>query len=284
MCTIQAPPSLVERAPIDLVCVVDKSGSMQGEKLRLVKEACLFIVEELKEGDHFCLVTYDDNITVDFPLANMNKKNKQEAINCIKEVRDGGSTNLSDGLFTGIECANGSQSGNSVSSIWLFTDGQANKGIVNTDGIVKEMLKLLGSNTMKTVFTFGFGSDHKADMLTEIADKGNGMYYYIEGSSDIGPSFADCLGGVLSVYAQEISLVIEPANNCKIIKVLGVVKKKRQNEGKKNNNNAKKDDSDTSDGDNKKNDEIKEEIKTENKETNVETDIKEKNKERRYYY
>jgi len=74
MCTIQAPVAKIERAPIDLVCVVDKSGSMAGEKLKLVKEACSFIVQELQDGDHFCLISYDDRIDVEFDIAEMKKK------------------------------------------------------------------------------------------------------------------------------------------------------------------------------------------------------------------
>jgi len=278
MCTIQAPVAKIERAPIDLVCVVDKSGSMAGEKLKLVKEACSFIVQELQDGDHFCLISYDDRIDVEFDIAEMKKKNKENVLGIIDKLNVRGSTNLCGGLYMGIDCANKSKSGNSVSSIWLFTDGLANIGIVDTPSIVKGMVDKLKKQT-KTVFTFGFGSNHKADMLTEIADKGSGMYYYIEGSKDIGPSFADCLGGVLSVYAQDISLSIEPTDNCKIIKVLGVVKKKRKTEvSKKKQFNGTKQTSDSEESSKDKKEVKKEEEK---KEKIKESKKKEKKKKRR---
>jgi len=242
MCDIVAPmfsSPTSYRAPVDLIAVVDKSGSMKGEKLTLVKEACTFIVQELQEDDCFCLVTYDTNVIVDFPVQRMTEDNKKVVLTCITNINDGSSTNLSGGLVKGIEEAKGSASGNKVSSIWLFTDGLANAGITDRDGIVREMKRLLGPTSANTVYTFGFGGDHNVDMLNDIAEEGNGQYLFIKGTEDIGPSFADCLGGVLSVLAQDITLTIEPVGDTKIIKVLGIVKKTK-NQGKNPKKNVKK--------------------------------------------
>lgn len=52
------------------------------------------------------------------------------------------------------------------------------------------------------MFTFGFGSEHDADALHNIAEAGNGLFYYIDNSDSIPESFCDCLGGLLSVAAQ----------------------------------------------------------------------------------
>ena len=52
------------------------------------------------------------------------------------------------------------------------------------------------------VFTFGYGSEHDADLLLGIAEAGNGLFYYIDSEESIPESFCDCLGGLLSVAAQ----------------------------------------------------------------------------------
>ncbi len=52
------------------------------------------------------------------------------------------------------------------------------------------------------VFTFGYGSEHDADLLLGIAEAGNGLFYYIDNGESIPESFCDCLGGLLSVAAQ----------------------------------------------------------------------------------
>ena len=63
------------------------------------------------------------------------------------------------------------------------------------------------------------GSNHNSDLLRAIATAGNGSYYYVEGVDDIRNAFGDCLGGVLSVVAQNIELTIEAVNGAKISKV-----------------------------------------------------------------
>eukprot|EP00117_Sycon_ciliatum_P047578 scpid14127/ scgid33975/ len=67
-----------------------------------------------------------------------------------------------------------------------------------------------------SIYTFGFGADHNATLLQALSDAGNGVYYYIDTSEKIPESFADCLGGLLSTAAQNISLEITAENGCNI--------------------------------------------------------------------
>jgi len=64
--------------------------------------------------------------------------------------------------------------------------------------------------------TFGYGSDHDPNLLKGIADAGNGVYYFIKSNKDVPEAFADCLGGLLSVVAQNITLKIEAEVPAKI--------------------------------------------------------------------
>jgi hypothetical protein len=63
-------------------------------------------------------------------------------------------------------------------------------------------------NRQLCVFTMGYGSDHDPDMLHAVANAGNGLFYYIENKDNIPDSFCDCLGGLLSVAAQNVVLTI----------------------------------------------------------------------------
>lgn len=62
-----------------------------------------------------------------------------------------------------------------------------------------------------TIFTFGFGSDHNEDMLRGLADQTHGLYYYLDKVETIPQAFADCLGGLVAVVAQNATLLLEPA-------------------------------------------------------------------------
>jgi len=71
-----------------------------------------------------------------------------------------------------------------------------------------------------TINTFGFGPNHKASLLQAIAEHGRGMYAFIEKSEMITDIFAECLGGLISVFAQNIQVTIESLNKVKINKCL----------------------------------------------------------------
>merc|ERR1712050_348383 len=73
----------------------------------------------------------------------------------------------------------------------------------------------MGSRS-RAVFTFGFGSEHNANMLFSLADAGSGCYYYVDTPQAIGPSFADCLGGLLSVAVQDVELKLTTLNGASI--------------------------------------------------------------------
>eukprot|EP01006_Ploeotia_vitrea_P043882 TRINITY_DN66785_c6_g2_i2.p1 TRINITY_DN66785_c6_g2~~TRINITY_DN66785_c6_g2_i2.p1 ORF type:complete len:747 (+),score=67.21 TRINITY_DN66785_c6_g2_i2:113-2353(+) len=108
-----------------------------------------------------------------------------------------------------------------ISAVWLFTDGEANVGLKKTSAI-KPILedKISNMPISCSVYTFGFGAHHDADMLQAIAKTANGSYYFIQDAQNIGQAFTDCLGGLMSVTAQDIHLSITPLNRTEITQVL----------------------------------------------------------------
>jgi len=155
----------------------------------------------------------------------MEEKGRQFAIKSIESLQAGTSTNLSGGLFEGFNVIKNRESPSEVSSILLFTDGLANYGITKTGDIVSAMNNIIKDYKKSvTTFTFGFGKDHDANMLKSISENGQGLYYYIEREDEIPQCFADCLGGLLSVVAQNILLKIKPNGSTKILKSLSKYK------------------------------------------------------------
>jgi len=207
--TITAPDVEFKRAPIDIACVVDRSGSM-GSMMGLVKETLVFVMDQLLDEDRLSLVVFDHEIQTILPLTNMNKNNKLEAKQTIESVTARGSTNLSDALYTGLKICSAREKPSDVCSVLLFTDGHANSGITVADQIVAGMDSNMTGSKPVNVFTFGFGENHDANMLRQVAEAGNGLYYYISKTEEIAQSFSDCIGGLLSVSAQNININIEP--------------------------------------------------------------------------
>jgi len=221
MANVKAPmfePKL--RAPINLCAVIDRSGSMDGAKLILVKKTLEFIVSQLKPGDSFGMVTFESEVETNLKLTKMDEEGKDLARQRIKKIVSAGSTNLSGGMIAGLELIQQCPQ-TEVTSVLLMTDGLANVGVIASTAIVtlvKSQLEKLASAC--TIFTFGFGSDHDDKMLKGVSEAGKGLYYFLENEDGIPQAFGNCLGGLISVVAQNIKLHLEPLSGTKIKKIL----------------------------------------------------------------
>ena len=212
-------PDTKARAPIDVVVAMDISGSMSSNnKLNLCKKTCEILVNELGNDDQFGLSLFSTNVRVAFPLQKMNATNKGRALAVIAAIRTEGQTNLSGGLTSAIGELQGSTSKNEVRSIMLLTDGHANQGVTEPRAVIDLTKACLASTPNISVNVFGYGCDHNAELLRKISEASvtKGSYYFIESNDNVSSAFGDCLGGLMSVAAQNITITISGEN----IKVL----------------------------------------------------------------
>src|SRR5262249_23638278 len=90
-----------QRQPLNVGAVLDRSGSVAGQKLEYVKKGVPFLVQHLKADDRFSMVTYDDRVTVDVRPTQVTFK---DAISqSIEAIRSGNATNLSGGWLQGCQ-------------------------------------------------------------------------------------------------------------------------------------------------------------------------------------
>jgi len=213
-----------ERLPLEVVVVADRSGSMNGDKMTRMKEALTFLVTKgLLPEDTFTLIAFDNQVQTRLQPHKMNGGGRQAALSAIDGLQPGGSTNLSGGMLSGIDTLlNQAKSVGTTTTraVLVFTDGLANQGITQHDQMREAVKNAIGDKQC-TLFTFGFGADHSEDLLRSLAESTNGIYYYIEKAEDIPQAFADCLGGLVSVVAQNAVLSIK-AEGAKIRKVHGI--------------------------------------------------------------
>ena len=238
------------RLPLEIVAVVDRSGSMRGDKIAVMKETLSFLVSKgLQSGDSLAIVSFDDTVEIRLPLSTMDAGGKSRAIKAISELQPGRTTNLSGGLLQGIDLLQRAPLpvGGSTRAVLLFTDGIANVGITDGPGIVSaaqgammpvdrtqglprgvlepdvldRMVEMRVDPKPMTIFTFGFGSDHNEDMLRSLAGTTNGLYYYLANVEAIPLAFADCLGGLVAVVAQNVTLLLTPSPRVSVARVHG---------------------------------------------------------------
>jgi len=102
-----------------------------------------------------------------------------------------------------------------VRCVFLFTDGHANVGIRDAPTLVQETKKCLAAAPRDaTIFTFGFGANHNAQMLQSVADAAEGLFYFIENTDMMPETFADCLGGICSTVATNVKVTAKLTPGC----------------------------------------------------------------------
>ncbi|KAG7534976.1 Zinc finger RING-type [Arabidopsis thaliana x Arabidopsis arenosa] len=206
-------PSSSSRAPVDLVTVLDVSGSMAGTKLALLKRAMGFVIQNLGPFDRLSVISFSSTARRNFPLRLMTETGKQEALQAVNSLVSNGGTNIAEGLKKGARVLIDRRFKNPVSSIVLLSDGQDTYTMTSPNGTrgtdYKALLPKEINGNRIPVHAFGFGADHDASLMHSIAENSGGTFSFIESETVIQDAFAQCIGGLLSVVVQELCVKIE---------------------------------------------------------------------------
>lgn len=231
---MKAPPACTlheknsdARAPIDLVTVLDVSGSMAGTKLALLKQAMGFVVCNLGAADRLSIVVFSSSARRVFPLRRMVEGGRQQVLRAIEALVSTGGTNIAEGLRKGAKVLEDRREKNPVAAIMLLSDGQdtytmssrrqlpffATRGTSDSRRLVPGSIRNSArQGQMQTpVHTFGFGADHDAAIMHTISEVSGGTFSFIQREGVIQDAFAQCIGGLLSVVAQDVQLMVSCA-------------------------------------------------------------------------
>lgn len=199
---------------VDLVVVLDRSGSMAGGKMRDARDAVAELVRALGPADRFALVSYANDVTVHGSLSRVDAQTRPVLIADAMSVRAGGGTNLGGGLAAGLELLaqahrNGQQTPN-ISKVILISDGHANQGVV--DPLALGHMAAYGYRADAGVTTVGVGVDYNENLMGTIADHGGGNYYFLENPAMFASLFLEELSLTRAVAARnlEISIPLPP--------------------------------------------------------------------------
>lgn len=207
------------RASVDLVTVLDVSGSMAGTKLALLKRAMGFVIQNLGPSDRLSVIAFSSTARRLFPLRRMTEAGKQEALQAVNTLMSNGGTNIAEGLRKGAKVIVDRKWKNPVASIILLSDGQDTYTVTSPSGThsrtdYKSLLPISihrngGTGFQIPVHSFGFGADHDAASMHSISEMSGGTFSFIEAEGVIQDAFAQCIGGLLSVVVQDLQVKVE---------------------------------------------------------------------------
>lgn len=208
----------IRRSPLNLAVVLDRSGSMRGEKLEQAKQAAMMLVEQLDENDIFSLVVYDSDVDVLVPAARIGSK-RESLRRVIERIRPGGSTALYAGVKTGGDQLVEFLSRQRINRVLLLSDGLANVGPKSNREIASLGQRLAGQDI--SVTTIGLGDSYNEDLMTSLAEASDANYYYVDDVEMLADVFRQELGELQKIVARDIIIEIRFPEGVVPIDVIG---------------------------------------------------------------
>lgn len=207
----------VDRTPANVAIVLDKSGSMSGEKIRHAREAAAMAVGKLSDKDIVSIVTYDTTVDVVVPATRAG--NRRAIYRAIDSIRSGGNTALFAGVSKGAYEVRKYIDRNRVNRVILLSDGLANVGPSQPSELGSLGMALAKDGI--TVTTIGLGLGYNEDLMTQLANYSDGNHMFVEDAEELTRVFEQEFGSVLSVIAQDVDIQIECDEWVKPLRIVG---------------------------------------------------------------
>ncbi|MDP7081236.1 MAG: VWA domain-containing protein [Candidatus Undinarchaeales archaeon] len=208
--TAQATAQEIARLPMDIVLVIDTSGSMDGQKIEDAKQAAYYALDNLGDIDSVSIVTFAAEA---YRLSGR----RHQLRGLVGSINSGGGTNLYDGLSLALDDLAAS-SRDALKVVFVLTDGMPTSGITNENSIAA-----LGGRAEAlgvVVSTIGFGTGVNARILRRIAEASGGNYYYSQDASFL-TEFESEFSGVASSVATDAVLTATVGGRVKLVGVYG---------------------------------------------------------------
>lgn len=202
-----ALPEIADRPPLNLVFLIDTSGSMQNpDKLPLLKQSFRLMLAELRPEDQVSIVTYAGSAGQ--VLEPTSASDRGPILAALDQLEAGGSTAGQKGLQQAYQVAESMMDEGEVARVILATDGDFNVGLSDPEALKDYISNKRNSGTYLSVLGFGRGNLDDATMQA-LAQNGNGQAAYIDTLGEARKVLVDQLTGALFPIANDVKIQVE---------------------------------------------------------------------------
>ena len=200
-------PAVADRPPLNLVFLIDTSGSMDApDKLPLLQQSLRLLLPQLRADDEVAIVAYAGSAGEVLPPTRAG--DAATIIGALDRLNAGGPTAGAEGLELAYQTAQRMTAKGEVSRVLLATDGDFNMGISDPDGLETYIARKRESGIYLSVLGFGRGNLDDATMQA-LAQSGNGTAAYIDTLQEARKVLVDQLAGALFAIADDVKIQVE---------------------------------------------------------------------------
>lgn len=200
-----------ERSAQNVALVIDRSGSMSGDRLEAAKLAALSVLDQLRPTDRLSIVSFDNEARVELPSMMMTQPIVEQARTVVRLMQSGGSTDLFAGYCAGADqvSRNMFERGEGQNRVIVLSDGHANCGLLDVERIAEHASALAERNLFTS--TIGIGNGYEARFLQALAAAGGGEMHDAEHPGEISEvllgevfrsSPVSCVDGKLALFVE----------------------------------------------------------------------------------
>jgi Ca-activated chloride channel family protein len=178
----------------------------QEGRLELVKESLRLLVRELDEGDAIGVVAFSTqawNV-----LESTSAAERERILDAVATLQPTNNTNVGAGLELGFAMAARHRLEGGSNRVILLSDGVANTGVVDPEGMLARVRSEREKGIFMTVVGVGMGN-HNDALLEQLADRGNGQCFYVDRIDEARKVFVERLTGTLETIAKDVKVQVE---------------------------------------------------------------------------
>jgi Ca-activated chloride channel family protein len=196
------------RPPLAIGLVLDRSGSMSGQKIETARQAALAVLERLTPNDRVAAAVFDNQVDLLQDRAPATPEVKARLRAELTSVQARGGTALHEGWISGCRAIAPRTPEGTLTRCLLLTDGLANVGLTDAEQITAEAARVRAHAGVGTS-TFGIGEDYAETLLGPMAVAGGGQFHHLRSPADIASTFVGELNELFAVAALDVYLSIE---------------------------------------------------------------------------